>query len=127
MGFPCGIKNPPANVGDIKRPGFHPWVEKNSWKRKWQPTPVFLPGKTHGQGSLVGYIVHGAAKSQTQLKGLSTRASIYPPVPLPRLTLDSWPVSLQGPGPTLAPHTDWLATSPHSRSPITSPPQLRLL
>ena len=28
MGFPCGIKNPPANVGDIKRPGFHPWDKK---------------------------------------------------------------------------------------------------
>ena len=38
-------------------------------RRKWQPTPVFLPGKSHGRGSLLGYIVHGAAKSRTQLSG----------------------------------------------------------
>ena len=32
-----------------------PWVGKIPWTRKWQPTPVFLPGKSHGQRSLVGY------------------------------------------------------------------------
>ena len=32
-----------------------PWVGKIPWRRKWQPTPVFLPGKFHGQRSLVGY------------------------------------------------------------------------
>ena len=31
------------------------WVITVSWRRKWQPTPVFLPGKSYGQGSLVGY------------------------------------------------------------------------
>jgi len=30
------------------------WVEKILWRRKWQPTPVFLPGKSHGQRSLMG-------------------------------------------------------------------------
>ena len=39
------VKNPPANAGD----GFIPW------RKKWQPTPVFLPGKSHGQRSLVGF------------------------------------------------------------------------
>ena len=34
---------------------FDPWLRKIPWRRKWQPTPVFLPGKLHGQGSLVGY------------------------------------------------------------------------
>ena len=34
---------------------FKPWVGKISWRRKWQPTPVFLPGKSHGWRSLVGY------------------------------------------------------------------------
>ena len=38
-------------------------------RRKWQPTPVFLPGKSHGQRSLLGYIVHGVVKSRTQLSG----------------------------------------------------------
>ena len=34
---------------------FDPWVRKIPWRRKWQPTPVFLPGKSHGQRSLAGY------------------------------------------------------------------------
>ena len=38
-----------------KRCGFHPWVRKIPWSRKWQPTPVFLPGEFHGQRSLAGY------------------------------------------------------------------------
>ena len=32
-------------------PGFDPWVRKIPWRRKWQPTPVSLPGKSHGQRS----------------------------------------------------------------------------
>ena len=34
---------------------FDPWVRKIPWSRKWQPTPIFLPGKSHGQRSLAGY------------------------------------------------------------------------
>ena len=37
------------------RSGLDPWVGKIPWRREWQPTPVFLPGKSHGQRSLVGY------------------------------------------------------------------------
>ena len=33
---------------------FNPWVGKILWRRKWQPTPVLLPGKSHGQRSMVG-------------------------------------------------------------------------
>ena len=47
-----GVKNPSANVGDT-RCGFDPWVGKIPWRRTWQPTPVFLPGASHGQRSLV--------------------------------------------------------------------------
>ena len=36
------------------RPQFDPWVQKNSWRRKWPPTPVLLPAKSHGQRSLKG-------------------------------------------------------------------------
>ena len=46
------IKNLPANAGD-------PQVRKIPWRRKWQPTPVFLSGKSHGQMSLVGYCPWG--------------------------------------------------------------------
>ena len=35
--------------------GFDPWVGKTPWRRKWRPTPVFLPGKSHEQRSLAGY------------------------------------------------------------------------
>ena len=38
-----------------KRLGFDPWVGKIPWSRKWQPTPVFLPGKFYGQRGLAGY------------------------------------------------------------------------
>ena len=37
-----------------RRCEFDPWVGKIPWRRKWQPTPVFLPGESHGQRSLVG-------------------------------------------------------------------------
>ena len=38
------------------RPRFNPWVRKIPWRRKWQCTLLFLPGKSHGQRSLAGYI-----------------------------------------------------------------------
>ena len=58
------VKNPPANAGDI-RDGFNPWVGKIPWSRKWQPTPVCLPGESHGQRSLVGYSSWGCKESDT--------------------------------------------------------------
>ena len=42
-----------------RRPGFDPWTGKFFWRKEWQPTPVFLPGKFHGQRSLVGYSLWG--------------------------------------------------------------------
>ena len=45
------------------RPGFNPWLRKIPWRRKWQPTPVFLPGKFHGQRSLAGYSLWGRKES----------------------------------------------------------------
>ena len=47
------------------RPGFNPWVGKKPWRRKWQPTPVLLPGKSHGRRSLVGYSPWGHKESDT--------------------------------------------------------------
>ena len=37
-----------------RRPRFNPWIGKIPWRRKWQPTPVFLLGESHGQRSLAG-------------------------------------------------------------------------
>ena len=47
------VKNPPANAGD-ERHGFNHWVGKIPWRKAWQPTPVRLPGESHGQRGLVG-------------------------------------------------------------------------
>ena len=49
------VKKPPANASRLKRWGFDPRVGKIPWRRAQQPTPVFLPGETPGQRSLVGW------------------------------------------------------------------------
>ena len=59
------VKNLPT-MQELQEMGVDPWVEKIPWRRTWQPTPVFLPGKSHGQRSLAGS-VHGESKSQTHL------------------------------------------------------------
>ena len=53
------------NLLQWERSRFDPWVRKILWRRKWQPTSVFLPGKTHGQRSLVGYSPWGHKESDT--------------------------------------------------------------
>ena len=59
------VKNPPANVGDTGNLSWIPWVMKIPWRKKWQPTPVFLPGKSHGERSMVGYSPWGHKESNT--------------------------------------------------------------
>ena len=51
----CGtvLINLPPNSGNTR--GVDPWVRKIPWRRKWQPTPVFLPVKSHGQRNLAAY------------------------------------------------------------------------
>ena len=55
----------PCPCRSRKRHGFDPWVKKIPWTRKWQTTPVFLPGKSHGQRSLVGYSPWGHKELDT--------------------------------------------------------------
>ena len=64
MGFPSDslVKNPPTKAGDA---GSIPASEKIPWRRKGQPPPVFLPGKSHGQKSLVGSSPWGQRESDT--------------------------------------------------------------
>ena len=59
------VKTLPANAGDVGDGGFDPWVGKIPWRRAWQPTPVFLPGESHGQRSLRGYSPWGHEESDT--------------------------------------------------------------
>ena len=53
------VKNLPA----VQETRFDPWVRKIPWRRKWQLTPSFLPGESHGQRSLVGYSPWGHKES----------------------------------------------------------------
>ena len=57
-------KEAACNTGDIKcrKHGFDPWVRKIPLRKKWQPTSVFLPGKSHEQRELGGATVYGVAK-----------------------------------------------------------------
>ena len=65
-GFPDGsvVKNPPANTGDTKDTSSIPESGKMPWRRKWQPTPVFLRGEFYRQRNLKGYIVHRVSESR---------------------------------------------------------------
>ena len=62
--FPGGSdgKESACNAGDL---GSHAWVGKIPWRREWQPTPVFLPGESHRQRSLVDYSPWGRKESDT--------------------------------------------------------------
>ena len=55
------------NAGDL---GSIPGSGRFPWRRKWQPTPVLLPGKSHGRRSLVQATVHGVVKSRARLSDL---------------------------------------------------------
>ena len=75
-GFPAGSsgKESPANAGEPWKTRLDPQIGKILWRRKMQPTPVFLPGQSHGQRSLVGYSSRGHKESDT------TERLITPPL-----------------------------------------------
>ena len=64
QGFPGSsvVKNSPANAGDM---GSIPGLGRSPWRRKWQPPPVFLPGKSRGQRRQVGYSPWGHQELDT--------------------------------------------------------------
>ena len=75
-GFPGGsvVQNPPANAGDtLSIPGSR----RFPWRRKWQSTPVFLPGKFHGQNSLAGYSPPGKKRVGHDLATIATATAMY--------------------------------------------------
>ena len=87
-GFP-GDSDGKSICLQCRRLGFNPWVGKIPWSRKWQPTPVFLPGKSHRQRSLVGYSPWGLKESDwvTSLSLSTLRCSMWDPVPWPGIKL----------------------------------------
>ena len=63
VGDPClcqvscsaGGKEPACQCRRLKRRRLDPWIRKIPWRRIWQPTPILLPGESHGQRSLAVY------------------------------------------------------------------------
>ena len=74
FGLPWLLSNKESTC-QCSRIGFHPWVGRVSWRRKWQPTPVFLPGKSCGQRSLAGYSPWGLKQSDTTERPSTQRLS----------------------------------------------------
>ena len=66
-GFPkwCSSKESACQCRRLRRCRFKPWVGNIPCSGKWQPTPVFLPGESHGQRNLVGYSPRGRTESDT--------------------------------------------------------------
>ena len=67
-GFPHGAsgKEPTCQCRRLKRWRLDPWFWKIPWRRKWQPTPVFLSNKSHGQRSLAGFSPWGRRVNTTE-------------------------------------------------------------
>ena len=63
----------------MQEKGFDPWVRKISWRRKWQPTPVSLPGESHGQRNVASYGPWGRKESERteQLSTLSKARGFF--------------------------------------------------
>ena len=66
---------PACQCGRLKRRGFHRWVRKTPWRKKWQPVLVFLPGESQGQRSLSDYSPRGC-KESAQMVDLLIREGI---------------------------------------------------
>jgi len=64
FGLPWGLRSKESTC-QSRRCGFNFWDGKIPWRRKWQPTPVFLPRKFQGQRSLAGYSAWGYKESDT--------------------------------------------------------------
>ena len=73
-GFPSG--SVVKNLLLMQEMQVYPWIRNIPWRRNWQPTPVFLPGKSHGQRSLAGYSSWGSKKVRDDLVTTQQQRSI---------------------------------------------------
>ena len=83
-GFPGGAsgKEPTCQCRGHKIHSFDPWIGKIPWRRAGQPTPVFLPGKSHGQRSLAGYSPQGHRELDSTEMTQHTRNALARPLVL---------------------------------------------
>ena len=79
-------KESPCQCRRHERHGCNPWVEKIPWRRKWQATPVFLPGQFHGQRSQAGHCPWGCKKSDMT----DTQTHTHTLLAFPKYTEASW-------------------------------------
>ena len=89
LGLPKGLSGKASTCQCRSHSELSPWIRKIPWRRKWQPTPVFLPGKFHGQRSWAGYNPRGHKESDKPA-WLSTHmvpSLLSLPSPLPSLSL----------------------------------------
>ena len=75
LSFPGGSDSKRVCL-QYERPRFDHWVRKIPWRRKWQPTPVFLPGKFHGWRNLIGYSPW-SHKESDMTEQLSSKGFLY--------------------------------------------------
>ena len=72
------LKNPKDSAGEARGMGLIlAWIKKIPWGRKWQPTPVFLPGEFHGQRSLVGCSPYGCRESDPTEHTSKSNLALY--------------------------------------------------
>ena len=67
------VKNPPA----MQETWLNLWVRKIPWRRKWLPTPLFLPGEFHGQRNLAGYSPWGCRELDRTLAAHNSSNMLY--------------------------------------------------
>ena len=68
------VKHPPASAGDPRDACLVPGSGKIPWIRKWQPSPVLSPGKSHGPRSLVGYSPWGTESDEGPMGVIKSEA-----------------------------------------------------
>ena len=69
-------EEPACQCRRCRRHGFNPWIRKIPWRRKRQPTPIFLPGKSHGQRSLTDYSPWGDKRIKNNLTAKQETSTI---------------------------------------------------
>ena len=89
LSSPKGFSGGKESACRYRRHRFYPWVRNIPWRRKWQSTPVFLPGKSHGQKSLVSYSPWGCKRVGYDLV-TKQQQQIHPKQPSPLQPFDKW-------------------------------------
>ena len=78
--FQCSLlssKESTCQFKRLQRHRFYPWVRKISWRKAWQPTPVFLPGESHGQRTLAEYSPWGCKELDTTQAHNTQRSALW--------------------------------------------------